>query len=313
MLRKVIIDCDPGIDDAVALCLALFEPKLEIVAVTAVEGKTSAERATRNVQAVIDQLDPPRIPRVGAAVRNEFAPRVHTHAMHGEDGLGNAGFAVSELHHQHSSEKIICDAVRKHPDEITIICLGPLTNLACAFQRDPELPLLVNQVVISGGSVRGGGSVTAAAEFNMYYDPESAQAIFKAPLTKTLIPLDVSKSLAFTLDFVESLPPEHSRVGRFLRRLLPYSFRAYRQHMGLESVYLPDVVALIAAIHPELFETVEMAADVETAGELTRGMTVIDQRRHVTTQPNITVAMDLDMAAVKDCILRGINEAGQAT
>ena len=313
MARKVIIDCDPGIDDAFALTQALFDPRLEVLAVTAVEGNVPAAQASLNVHAIIDQLDPPRYPRVGAASPPDAAPEVNTRQLHGDNGLANIDFPVAQLHNQHPSEKIICDEVRAAPERVTIICLGPLTNLARAFQRDPGLPMLVDQVIICGGSIRGVGNVTPAAEFNMFYDPLSARAVFRSATTKTLIPLDVSERVKLTLDFADQLPDESSRAGRLLRRLAPFIFRAYRQHLGQESIYLHDAVTLAAALHPELFETEEMAGDVETVGELTKGATVFDRRPNARWRSNMAVATDVDVTAVKDCILRGVLEAGRCT
>ena len=191
MVRKVIIDGDPGIDDAVALTLALFDPRLEVVAVTAVEGNVSAKQASCNVEAIIDQLDPPRLPRVGTASPVDDAPAVDGGALHGADGLGNAHFPSVQLHHQHPSDKLICDEVHAAPDEVTILCLGPLTNVAGAMKRDPELCSLVSRIIITGGSVGVGGNVTPAAELNIYYDPVSARTVFRSPTTKTLVPLDI--------------------------------------------------------------------------------------------------------------------------
>ena len=306
MTRKVIIDCDPGIDDALALCLALFDPRLEVVAVTATGGNVSPEQATRNVQAVVEQLDPPRFPRLGAADLNKI-PAADARHIHGDDGLANVGFRVSELHHSHPSDKLICDEVRTAPDEVAIIALGPLTNIASAFQRDPDLAMLVDRIIISGGSVTG-GNATPAAEFNVYCDPVSARAVFRSRTTKTLIPLDVTNQVVISLDLLKQLPDESTRSGGFLRKVLPFVFRAYR-NLGLEGIYLRDTVALIAALHPELFETKEMAADVEISGELTAGATVFDQRPAPLWRPNMEVAMAVDVAAVVDSLLRGLAAA----
>jgi len=313
MARKVLIDCDPGIDDAVALCLALLSPELDVVAVTATAGNVPARQANRNVQTIIDQLDPPRFPVFGAATPNE-TPRAMTRChLHGDDGLGGAGFGGADLHEPRPADKVICDAVREHPDQLTILSLGPLTNIARAFQRDRDLPSLVGRLVISGGSVNGIGNETAAAEFNMFYDPSSAQAVFRAPMTKTLVPLDVATQVRFTLDFVDALPPPSSRAGALLRKVVPFAFRAYRQELGMEGIYLHDVIALMAVLHPELFEAEELAGDVETGGELTTGATVFDRRRNRDTHGNIEVAMDVDVAAVQDGILRSLDAAGRAT
>jgi len=313
MPRKVIIDCDPGIDDAVALCMALFDPRLEVLGVTAVEGNVSADRASLNVQTIVDQLDPPRYPRLGAASPLEAAPAIDMRYLHGENGLGNEEFAVSQLHHQHPSEKILCDEVRAAPEQVTLLCLGPLSNVARAFQRDPGLPLVVDQIIVSGGSVHCVGNVTPVAEFNMFYDPVSARAVFRSPTTKILIPLEVIQQVHLNLDLVDQLPDESTRAGRLLRRLVPFAFRAFRQLLGQESIWLQDVVTLVAALHPELFVVQEMEGDVETMGELTRGVTVFDRRGHSPARSMIGVATEVDVAAVTDCILRDLAEAGRAT
>jgi inosine-uridine nucleoside N-ribohydrolase len=230
--------------------------------------------------------------------------------MQGDDGLGNAGFVVSQLQHLRPSEKVICDAVRAAPEQVTIICLGPLTNLARAFRRDPGLPELVDRIIMVGGSVNGVGNVTPAAEFNMYYDPVSARAVFRSPTTKTLVPLDVTRQVVLTFDIVEQLPSDSTRAGSLLRRVVPFAFRAFHQTLGQESICLHDSVALTAAVHPELFETADMAGDVETRGELTTGATVFDRRPNYAMRANMEVATKVDAAAVTDCIMRGLARAG---
>lgn len=306
MARKVILDVDPGIDDAMALCLALSNPDLEVVAVTAVGGNVSPGQATRNVQAIIEQLDPPRWPRLGAASEPDNHLRVNRHNLYGSDGLGGANFVVAERQHLLPSEKVICDQVRDAPHSVTIIALGPLTNIARAFVRDPELPTLVGQIVITGGTVSGPGNISPAAEFNMYCDPASAQAVFRSPSTKTLIPLDVTNRIELSYDLFNKLPDETTRVGRLLRQILPPAFRGYRQQFGLEGIHVHDTVTLMAAIHPELFTTKSMAGDVETLGELTIGATVFDRRRVPAWRHNMEVALDMQKDGVVDAILRDL-------
>ncbi len=310
MTRKVIIDCDPGIDDAIVLCMALFDPRLEVVAVTATEGNVSAHQASRNAQAIIEQLDPPRLPRVGVAGEIEDAPATDSTALHGADGLGNAGFRSSELHHQHPSDKIICDEVRAAKDEVTLLCLGPLTNLSRALKRDPELGTMISRVVIAGGSIGVGGNVTPAAEFNMYYDAVSARNVFRSAMTKTLVPLDVSREVALTFDIMEELPAETTRAGGFLRKLMSFAFRAHHQVLGQEGFCLPAVVALLSIVQPELFHAEEMAGDVETRGDLTKGATVFDRRAKTLWRPNMEVVTELDSVAATDCVVRGLAAAG---
>lgn len=312
MPRKVIIDCDPGVEDAVALALALFDPRLEVVAMTAVAGEVLADQATCNVQAVIDQLDPPRFPRVGSAVAHDSPPAVDTPRMSGEDGLAGASWHVPLLAHQHHSEKILLDELRNDPGMTTVICLGPLTNIARAFARDPDLSGALGRLIILGGSVAAGGNVTPAAEFNMYYDPESARQVFRSPTTKTLVPLDVTRQVTFGLDLIHELPPESTRAGAFLRQLITHSFRAHRQVYGQESIYLHAAVAMMVALHPELFEMRDLCGDVETHGEITMGATVFDRRPEFRCQANMEVAMEVDAVAVRDAVVRGLAQLGKS-
>ncbi len=310
MARKVILDVDPGIDDAMAMCMALFDPELEVVGLTAVGGNCSPEQATRNVQAIVEQLDPPRWPRLGAASPPDDGLPVDGRHLHGMDGLGGAQFDVAELHHVHPSEKVICDQVRAAGEgAVTIIALGPLTNIARAFQRDPELPSLVGQVVMMGGTVGGPGNITPAAEFNIYCDPMSAQAVFRSHSTKTLIPLDVTNRILLSYDLFNQLPAETTKIGRFLRTILPSAFRGYRQQFGLEGIHVHDTVTLMSVLRPDLFSTEEMAGDVETLGELTAGMTVFDRRDVPAWRHNMEVAIDMQEEAVAEAIIASLTAA----
>lgn len=306
MARKVILDVDPGIDDAMALCLALSSPDLDVVAVTAVGGNVGPPQATRNVQAILEQLDPPRWPRLGAASEPDNRLTVDRRNLFGSDGLGGVDFVVAERQHLLPSEKVICDQVRDAPHEVTIIALGPLTNIARAFIRDPELPALVGRIVIMGGTVSGPGNISPAAEFNMYCDPASAKAVFRSPSTKTLIPLDVTNRIELGYDLFNQLPDESTRVGRLLRLLLPPAFRGYRQQFGLEGIHVHDTVTLMAVVRHELFTTKPMAGDVETQGELTVGATVFDRRRVPAWRHNMEVAVDMQKDSVVEAIVRGL-------
>ncbi|MCE5301771.1 MAG: nucleoside hydrolase [Planctomycetaceae bacterium] len=306
MARKVIIDVDPGIDDAMALCMALSNPELDVLAVTAVGGNVAPAQATRNVQAIIEQLDPSRWPRLGAASEPDNRLAVDRRSLYGADGLGGAGFVVAERQHLLPSEKVICDQVRDAPHSVTLIALGPLTNIARAFLRDPELPSLVGRIVIMGGTVAGPGNITPAAEFNMYCDPIAAQTVFRSLSTKTLIPLDVTNRIELSYDLFNRLPSESTRVGRLMRKLLPAAFRGYRQQFGLEGIHVHDSVTLAAVVHPELFTMKSMAGDVETQGELTAGATVFDRRRVPAWRHNMEVAVDVQRDAVVEAILHDL-------
>lgn len=313
MTRKVIIDGDPGIDDAIALTMALFDPRLEIVALTATGGSVPVEQTNKNLQAVVERLDPPRLPRLGCGSPAESGSPADARHIHGADGLGNLNLPVPELHHQHRAEKIIHDEIRSAPEDVTILTLGPLTNIALAFRRDPTLAAQVGQIVIFGGSVDGIGDVTPAAEFNMYCDPIAAREIFRLPITKTLVPLDAARQVSFSLDLLEKLPPESTRAGELLGRLLPYFFRSHRQQLGLEVIHLRAPIALLALTDPDLFETTSLAGDVEVSGDLTAGATIFDRRGQPQWRDNMEVVTSLNADGVTTRILDLLRNAGDAT
>ncbi len=313
MARKVIIDSDMGTDDAVAICLALFDPRLDVIAITACEGSVTTEQANQNLQAIIGLVDPDKYPRLGCATNAENAPPIDSRFLYGDDGLGNSGFEVSRLQHAHPSEKLLHDCIKANPNDVTIVCLGPLTNVARAFQRDPTLEELVSRLIITGGSLNGIGNITAAAEFNMYFDPQSAQQVFQSRTTKSIIPLDVTRRVTFGLDFHDQLPDESSRVGWFLRQILPNAYRTFRRHFGLEAITLNDAIGLMALLEPELFQFQEMSGNVETAGELTRGMTIFDRRGLPDTINNLEVAIDANREALLQYVSDQLTLAGNAT
>ncbi len=312
MPRKIILDIDPGIDDAVALAIALFDPRLEVVAVTATGGNVPPDQATANLQALVGFLDPPRLPRLGVAP-SDTTLQEKPFNMHGADGLGGIDLPRAQLHGGHLSEKVIWEAFHAHPREITFVALGPLTNLSRVLARDPAIVELIGEVLISGGTFEGHGNVTPVVDFNFYCDPRAARHVIREPVAKTLVPIETTGQAAFGFDLLDQLPDESSRAGAILRRMLPHTFRAHRQLLGSEGISLHDVVALVAVTNPELFERTTVAADVETGGELTSGMLVIDRRTVRQWRPNLDLLVGCDAAAVKDCVLRGLAAAGDAT
>ena len=317
MAQKLIIDADPGIGDAVAVVLAILDPEIDLLALTATAGIVSGEDATRNLQALVEALDPPKLPRVGgstvprARIDQDFAATAISYeALNGPHGLGDWEFRVADLHNRHESAKLMADVVRTHPNEVTVLTLGPLTNVELACERMPDFLSRINGLVCLGGSVEAGGDVTAVAEFNIYADPEAARNILRSPATKTLVPLDVSNRVVLSFEqFDRLLPDQESAAGRLLGELLPYALRAHHQHLGVEGFRLNEVTALAAVAQPHLFDTRPMALDVETTGELTRGMTVFDRRGTRHWQTNIDVVRQVEAQGVLDYMTRVLRSA----
>ena len=305
--RKIILDVDPGVCDALAVCLALNIPELDVVAVTATGGNVPPRQASLNVQAIVEQVDPPRLPRIGVA--DDDQPLLtDNRALWGAEGMCGAPLRVAELHQQHPSIKVLADEIHTAPGQVTVIAGGPLTNLAAAFQMDPDLAMQVGHLIIVGGTFAGPGDVTAAAEFNMYCNAEAAQRVLRSPATKTLLPLDVTSQAMLMFDLLNNLPTVDHPLGRFLRLVLPGAFQAARQKLGQEGLLAAEAIAVAATLHPELITSEPFHCDVETGGNLTHGTTVIDRRRRPESQPNVDVAVEIDAAGALDCILRGLQD-----
>lgn len=313
MTRKIILDCDPGIDDAVAITMALFDPRLDVLAITATAGTVDATQANTNTAAIVAKLDPARYPRIGTAVAPSDAPVLDDSHLNGSDGLAGCHFPSATRQNDHPSDKVMADLIRQHPGEITIVCLGPLSNLARLFRRDPTVIELVDKIVISGGCVSHAGNATAAAEMNLFFDPGSAKEVFASATTKSLVPLDVTDSITFGLALIEKLPAATSRAGALLHQLLPFKFRIGHQKLGREVLPLQDAVTLIALIEPELFQWEDMSGDVEVTGTLTRGMSVFDRRMRPEWPVNMEVARRASVADVQASIIRSLKYAGQQT
>jgi inosine-uridine nucleoside N-ribohydrolase len=302
MARKVILIADPGIDGAFAVSLALLDPAYEVVGLAATAGNVTAEQATKNIQILVEQIDPPRWPRLGAALPGDYD--IDGTALHGAGGLGGTQFPVAKLHHPHPSDKLLVDLIRQDPREITVVTLGPLTVLARALDRDGDLARLVKRIVCMGGSWHEPGNVSAVAEFHFYCDPAAARQVLRCGAPITLIPLDVSRKVLFSPTDLLELPNPESRTCRFLRQIVPQGVRATCNMYGIEGFHLKDVLGVVAVALPSALTLKPMVVDVETRGELTRGMSVIDTRPQARGAPNVDMAVGVDVAAVRDYIGR---------
>ena len=308
MPRKVILDLDPGVDDAVALCVALADPNLEVIAVTATGGAVPPDQASRNLQAIVERIDPPKRPRIGVA--DSLQPlRTDARDLHGVDGLCGAELPVAEKANRHLSPKVIAEEVRANPGEVVLIGGGPMSNIAAVLTRERDAAETLLDVVVQGGSVAVGGDVTAAAEFNVYCDAGSAREVFRSNLTPTVVPLDVVGAMTFGYDLLDFVRNRESRTCRMLTEILPGYYHAYRQRFGIEGVRLHSLVALLAAAYPGIAKAKPMHADVETSGEVTHGATVFDRRDVPDGEVNVEVVMSIDAEAARDIVFRALDQA----
>lgn len=319
MPQKLIIDADPGLSDAFAVLVALVDPSIDVIGMTAAAGSVSGPQACRNLQFLLELVDPPKHPRIGHSDlpthldRATEVDHVTRHSLYGSTGLGDIPVEVPELHNRKESAKLIAELVRQNPHEVNILCLGPLTNLAAACDLDAELSDLMQSVICLGGTADGTGDITAAAEFNIWADPEAAADVFGQTTGVTLVPLNISSTPVLTFEDVDALLDliDEAANGKVLSEMLQYSVLANRQHLALEGIPLHAVAALAVATKAERFTVQPVKANVETSGQLTRGMTVIDRRRSANRQTNIDLVSTIDELGIVDYFSRGLRRAAR--
>ena len=306
MAEKVILVADPGIDSAFAAALALADPDLEVLALVATAGNVSADVATRNAQIVIEQLDPARWPRIGAALSVDYDR--HWPELHGADGLGGQDFPCAQLHHPTAGDKIIVDVIRQHPNEISLLVMGPATVVARAFDRDPETPRLLRRIVVVGGTRHEPGDVTPCAEFHFWCDPEAARQVLHCGAPVTLLPLDVTHKLVFSPNDIRHLGSLETRTAAFLRKVVPMLLAPTAGLYGIEGAYVADALAVAFLTRPAAFTLKGVHGDVETRGELTRGVSVFDTRWSSRERPNLELATAVDVSQVRQYIHQVLSE-----
>ena len=303
MSTKIILDCDPGIDDALAIAFAHGHPGLELVGITTVAGNVGLAKTTANALAVCEFIGAAGTPVTAGCDGPLVRPTIDAREVHGDSGLGGATLPppVAGPGPGHAIDYII-DTVRAAPGEITLVATGPLTNIALAVRREPRLTDWVRDFVIMGGSANR-GNVTPAAEYNIWADPEAAAAVFRAGWTVTMLGLDVTLRTGATAAVQQRMRD----LGPLGTELLLPALEQYR------SVYEPagppvhDVCAVAWVAEPGLFGLVPARVQVETAGPLTAGMTVTDFEvsggAGQVSGGNAMVAMDIDVDRFWDVTL----------
>lgn len=292
-MKSIILDVDTGIDDAMAMAYAARSPELHLLGVTTLFGNVSMEEATRNSLYMLELLGREDVPVYAGADKPIARPgRGYAKQVHGEDGLGGAlngepkGRAGSM-----TAAQFMVEQVRRLPGEVTIIAVGPMTNLAQAIVADPDFVRLVGQVVIMGGAVTVPGNVTAHAEANIYSDPEAAAFVFRSGLPLTLVGLDVTMQTLLPRTRLAEWQHSGDSVAQFLAKATNFYMNAYETWSpGIGGCALHDPLAVGMVVDPTLCRTEQMHVEVITEGEMT-GKTVGEQ--HASTPP-INVCLDVD-------------------
>lgn len=303
MALPVIIDCDPGHDDAIALVLALASPELDVKAVTSSAGNQTPDKTLRNVLRMLTLLKRPDIPVAGGALKPLMRELIIADNVHGESGLDGPalpqpGFAAQSC----TAVELMANILRDSVEPVTIVATGPQTNVALLLNSHPELHAKIERIVIMGGAMVL-GNWQPAVEFNIYVDPEAAEIVFQSGLPVVMAGLDVTHKAQIHVEDIERFRRIGNPISTIVAELLDFFLEYHKdEKWGFVGAPLHDPCTIAWLLKPEMFTTVERWVGVETQGKYTQGMTVVDFYNLTGKQPNATVMLDVDRQAFVDLL-----------
>ena len=306
---KILLDCDPGHDDAIALLLALASPEVDLVGITTVHGNQTLDKTTVNALKLLEFVGRTDVPvAAGAAAPFVREPFVAEY-VHGESGMDGPALPqpTTAPVDEHAVD-FIARVVTESAEPVTLVPTGPLTNIGLFLARHPDAAAKVERIVLMGGAI-GEGNVTPAAEFNIWVDPEAAERVFRSGLDVTMIGLDVTHQAIFGPGPTAELKAA-GRVGAMVAELLEFYGRFHKQSYGWDGSPIHDAVAMAHAFRPGIVETVHTGVRVDCGEELGRGRTNVDLRGRVGWEPNAHVAVGIDADAFVALLVERISSLG---
>ncbi|KAF0921903.1 hypothetical protein E2562_020514 [Oryza meyeriana var. granulata] len=313
MKKKLVIDTDPGIDDAMAIFVALRSPELELLGLTTIFGNVYTTLATRNALHLLEAVGRTDIPVAeGSHVTVKKATKLRIASfVHGSDGLGNQNFPPpTGKPVDQSAAAFLVEQANLYPGQVTVVALGPLTNLALAIELDPSFPKKIGQIVILGGAYSVNGNVNPAAEANIFGDPDAADIVFTSGADILAIGINITHQVVLSDAHREKLEQSDSKYARYLSKILGLYYDYHRDAYFTKGVYLHDPTALLAAVDPSLMTYTEGVMRVQTVG-ITKGLTVFDNTKKRygemtawTGKPTVKVAVTVDAPAIVELIMQ---------
>ena len=300
-MKKVILDVDTGIDDAMAIAYAAHSEDIDLIGITTCFGNTSVDEATRNTLQLLELLGREDIPVYPGAAAPLFRPPLKKKAtfVHGEDAMGNHSLPQpkTQASRKHAAEYMV-EMILKHPNEITLVCVGSMANLALAVMKEPSIAEKVGRVVIMGGAATVPGNVTPAAEANIYSDPEAAEYVFRSGLPITMVGLDVTMQTLLPREQLDVWKAKQTPLGDFMAHIVGFYMDSYLNfYPGIQGCALHDPLAIGAVINPGFIKTKPMHIQVDCEGIHSIGRTVPDLRNIPANPPNVDVALEVDADA----------------
>lgn len=313
MPEKVILDCDPGHDDAMAMILAAGNPAIDLLAITTCAGNQTLEKVTRNALSVCAVAGITGVPVAAGAASPLVRPQMVAPDIHGESGLDGPVLPapVQDLDPRHGVDLIIDTVMAHEPGTVHLVPTGPLTNIALAMSKEPRIVERVKRVTLMGGAYTRGNR-TPAAEFNIVADPEAAHAVFAADWPVTMVGLDLTHQATATPDVVARIAAIGSPLARFVTDVLAFFGSMYKEHQGFDAPPVHDPCCIAKLIDPAVFETRDAFVTVELTGTWTTGMTVTDFDGLYGQPHNTQVATALDRDRFWDLTVDAIRTLSQA-
>ena len=304
----IIIDTDPGQDDAVAILLALASPEFEVLGITAVAGNVPLALTEVNARKICELAGKPETKVFAGAVRPLVRPLVTAEHVHGRTGLDGPVLTDPKmpLQKQHAVDFIIETLMAREAGTVTLCVLGPMTNVALALIRESRIASRIKRIVAMGGGFFEGGNVTPAAEFNIYVDPQAARVVFEAEIPITLVPLDCTHQALTSAARVEKFRVMKNKSGPATAQLLDFFERFDEQKYGTDGGPLHDPCVMAWLLKPELFQSRDVNVAIECESELTMGMTVVDWWRVTGRKPNATVCRSINAQGFFDLLTERI-------
>ena len=309
MPRPIIIDCDPGLDDAIALAMALRAPQLDVKAITTSAGNQTPEKTLHNALGLLTLMQREDIPVAAGAAKPLLRELVIAEHVHGSTGMGHTRLPTPGIEPApHSAVELIAGLLRASPEPITLVVTGPMTNIALLLAQHPELKPRIERIVFMGGALHG-GNATPVAEFNIYVDPEAAQMVLQSGVPLTMAGLNVTHQAFVLPQEAERIRAIANPVAQAVAEMLDFYLPMYLNHpRGLPGAAMHDPCTIAWLLAPQLFNSRERWVGVETKGEYTLGQTVVDDLQQSGNAPNVQVLTDIDrdgfIALLLDCLTR---------
>ncbi len=312
-MTRIIIDCDPGHDDMMALMLACASPGLELVGVTTVAGNQTGEKTWRNALRTLTLIGRTDIPVARGADKPLLRPLTVAPEIHGVSGLDGAD--LPEPSFEGLSERASSFLVRmvmSAPAPLTLVPTGPLTNVALALLQEPSLASKIERIVLMGGAVAD-SNITPSAEFNIYVDPEAAKVVFASGIPIVMVGLDVTNKARLSFDDIAEMASWKGRVSRVVAPLLHFFAETNREVFGFDGAPIHDALAVAHLLEPGVIRTRRMNVEIETTGEFTAGRTVADLYGVSRRRPNAEVALEVNLPRFREMLFSAIRRLDAAS